>query len=417
MAAPGSVLLASFVPGWDPFVNFIKFLLDSLANWIPLPGSAGLAIILFTIFVKLLVTPLTLKALRSGRAMQELQPKIRALQKRYGNDRQKVSAETMRLYQEHKVNPMAGCFPMLVQIPIFIGLYQAIDGLSRQGTGAFAQPFLWMPSLAQPDQLHILPFVAAIFQLIQTRMSLPTGKYKTDDPQQKMMNQMMQFMPIMVIFFGWSFASGPVIYWATQSVFSAVQQYFITGWGALREWLPFLPEVTRYTPPLPDAIEEDKVIVTGSDEGSRPAPSGGGLWGLLNRQIQKVEEQRQAAAPAGDGDGKSPNRADRGDRSRPAVGARVAVTRTNAGDRRAKAGQGGAAGGSRNGAEADDDATTTGSNRAGRSRIAVTNTAKAKANPAPGGASGPAGPADAPNTPENGEPRGPAVPRKNRSRR
>jgi YidC/Oxa1 family membrane protein insertase len=411
VAAPDVILLASFVPGWDTFVGFIKVGLDWLAN---LTGSAGLAIILFTIFIKLLVTPLTIKALRSGRAMQELQPKIRALQKRYGNDRQKISAETMRLYQEHKVNPMAGCFPMLVQIPVFIGLYQAIYGLSQQGTGEFAQPFLWMPSLAAPDHLHILPFVAAIFQLIQTRMSLPTGKYKTDDPQQKMMNQMMQFMPIMVIFFGWSFAAGPVIYWATQSIFSAVQQYFITGWGSLREWLPFLPEVTRYTPPLPDAIEEDKVIVTGSDEGSRPAPTGGGLWGLLNRQIQKVEEQRQATAPSGDGDGKSPNRADRG---RSTGGARVAVSRTNAGERTGKAGQGIAASGSRNGAEAEDDAATAEPSRGGRSRIAVTNTAKAKANTAPGGASGPAGPADAPDATENGEPRGPAVPRKNRSRR
>src|SRR5919202_1124492 len=343
VAAPGVILLASLVPGWDTFVGFVKFGLDWLAN---LTGSAGLAIILFTIFVKLLVTPLTIKALRSSRAMQELQPKIRALQKRYGNDRQKVSAETMRLYQEHKVNPMAGCFPMLVQIPVFIALYHSIYGFSRQGTGAFAQPFLWLPSLAAPDHLHILPFVAAIFQLIQTRMSLPTGKYKTDDPQQKMMNQMMQFMPMMVIFFGWSFAAGPVIYWATQSIFSAVQQYFITGWGALRDWLPFLPEVTRYTPPPPDAIEEDKVIVSGADDGSRPAPSGGGLWGLLNRQIQTIEEQRHAGAPGDDGDGKTPARAERG---RSAGSARVAVTRTNAGDRSGKAGQGTAAGGPRHG--------------------------------------------------------------------
>lgn len=288
MALPNMLVLASFVPGWDQYVGLITTGLNFLAR---VTGSGGLAIILFTIFIKLILTPLTVKSIRSSRAMQDLQPKIKALQKRHGNDRQKLSAETMKLYQAHKVNPMAGCLPMLLQIPVFIGLYTGIRDLATQSTGAFTEPFLWLPSLATPDPLHILPFVAAFFQLIQTRMSLPTGKMKPTDPQQQMMSQMMQVMPLTVIFFGWSFYSGLVLYWATQSVFSAVQQYYITGWGALREWLPFLPEVVRYTPPDPDEIDEEKVIVTGAD-GSPVQANGGGLWGLINRQIQKVEQQK-----------------------------------------------------------------------------------------------------------------------------
>lgn len=319
--------IASIVPGWDLFVGFVKTGLNLLAET---TNSAGLAIIIFTIIVKLLVTPLTVRSLKSSRAMQDLQPKIKALQKRYGDDRQKVSAETMRLYQEHGVNPLASCFPMLAQIPIFIGLYQAIDGLSKAGESYFAQPFMWLPSLGGADPLHILPFVAAFFQLIQTRMSMPTGKNRPTDPQQAMMLQMMQFLPITVIVFGWSFASGPVIYWATQSIFGAVQQYFITGWGALRDWLPFLPEVTRYTPPThEEEYDESKVIVTSSN-GERKSPQGGGLWGLINRQVQKIEEQQRHApdngrdvpAPRGK-DGVAATAAAAGDKRKPRQGAQV----------------------------------------------------------------------------------------------
>ena len=113
------------------------------------------------------------------------------------------------------------------------------------------------------------------------------------------MNSIMNFMPLTVVFFGWSFASGPVLYWATQSVFGAVQQYFITGWGALREWLPFLPEVVRYTPPDPDEIDESKVVASGEP---RPAPKG--FWALINRQMEKVDQQRAATTPPEPDEGK-----------------------------------------------------------------------------------------------------------------
>lgn len=275
------------IPIWAQFVDLMKLGLETLAR---LTGSPGLAIIIFTVLIKLLLSPLTLRTIKSQRAMQDLQPKIKALQKRYGSDRQKLSAETMRLYQTHNVNPTASCLPMVFQLPIFWGLYQSLRSLSTTAV-AFHQGFLWLPSLALPDALHIMPFVAAIFQLIQTRMSMPTGKYKPTDPQQRMMTQMMQFMPLTVIIFGWGFPSGLVLYWATQSIFGAVQQYFITGWGALRDWIPFLPEVIRYTPPDPDEVDESKVIVSGA-EGAHPVMPQRGFWGLISKQMEKVEQQR-----------------------------------------------------------------------------------------------------------------------------
>lgn len=318
------------IPVFHQFVQFLTFCLEHLATW---TGSPGLAIIIFTVLIKLILTPLTLKTIKSQRAMQELQPKIKALQKRYGDDRQKLSAETMRLYQAHNVNPTASCLPVLFQLPIFWGLYSSLTTLAHTPGGPFQQSFLWLPSLAQADALHIMPFVAAAFQLIQTRMSMPTGKYKPTDPQQKMMSQMMQFLPLSVIIFGWNFPSGLVLYWATQSIYGAVQQYFITGWGGLREWLPFLPEVSRWTPPDPDAVDESKVIVAGED-GSRPTMPQKGFWGLISKQMERVEQQRLATTEGTVVEGKvSTSTATKatGAASKPAGGARPRVSVQNSG--------------------------------------------------------------------------------------
>jgi len=292
----GSGLFFLAIPFWSQYIDFMKSILEFLADK---TGSPGLAIIIFTVLIKLILTPLNVKTIKSQREMQNLQPKIKALQKRYKDDRQKLSAETMRLYQEHSINPMASCLPIVFQLPIFWGMYASLRALASTPGGPFQEPFLWLPSLGHPDPYHIMPFIAAFFQLIQTRMSMPTGKYRPTDPQQQMMTQLMQFLPITVIIFGWGFPSGLVLYWATQSVFGAVQQYFITGWGALREWLPFLPEVTRYTPPDPDLVDESALVARA--DGESPALKKG-LWGAVSRQIEKVEAQRTAQQGAADGE-------------------------------------------------------------------------------------------------------------------
>ena len=280
------------IPIWNQYVYVLVWSLDHLAS---LFHSGGLAIIAFTIIVKTIILPLTVQAIRSSKAMQELQPKLKELQKKHGSDRQRLSQETMALYQQHRVNPMAGCFPMLLQIPIFLGLYNAIMNLSTTGSGYWQEPFLWLPNLAQPDPWHVLPLVAAAFQFVQTQMMRPAFQPKTTDPQQAMMNSIMNIMPLTVIFFGWSFAAGPVLYWATQSIYSVVQQWFITGWGRLMEWAPFLPELPEhrrlgYRPPR---NLEDVVVVSGDGQPVyAPGPMG---W--LQRKME--EAQRQALERGG----------------------------------------------------------------------------------------------------------------------
>jgi len=278
-------------PGWDAYVNLLEHALDFLARTF---SSAGLAVIVFTIIVKTLMLPLTIKATRSSRAMQELQPKIKELQKKYKNDRQMLSQETMKLYSQFGVNPMAGCLPILIQMPIFFGLYRAILHLSNNNAGfdtspAWAGGFLWLPSLAEADPYHILPVAAGVFQFVQTRMMRPANQEAITDPQMKMMNQIMNFMPITVVLFGWGFASGPVLYWVTQSVYSVVQQWLITGWGALLDWFPMLPDLPEhrrlgYRPPRDEAELE---AIAASGEASQ-----GRFMGWFQSKMDEAQKQQ-----------------------------------------------------------------------------------------------------------------------------
>jgi YidC/Oxa1 family membrane protein insertase len=285
-------VMPAAIPIWDQYVDFIKWSLNHLGDFFT---SGGLAIIAFTIIIKTVLLPLTIKATRSSKNMQELQPKIKELQKKFGKDRQRLSQETMALYQAHGVNPMAGCLPMLIQIPIFFGLYHGINNLSNSGTGVWDQHFWWLSSLDNADPYKILPILAGVFQFIQSRMMRPANQGKITDPQQAIMNQMMNFMPLMVIVFGWQFASGPVIYWVTQSAYSVVQQWFITGWGSLKDWFPWLPELPdhrRLGYVKPRDIN-DVVVVSGQ----APERKGASGW-LMKRmeEAQKQQAERQAAA-------------------------------------------------------------------------------------------------------------------------
>ena len=281
------VTLAPATIIWDQYVDLVEWVLGSLGDAF---NSGGVAIIVFTILVKTLLLPLTVKSIRSSKAMQELAPKIKEIQKKYGQDRQRASQETMALYQRYGINPMAGCLPMLIQIPIFFGVYVGIRELSGSDADAWANGFLWLPSLSDPDPWHILPIAAGFFQFIQTRMMRPANQ-KVTDPQQQIMNAMMTFMPLTVVLFGWSFASGPVLYWVVQSVYSVVQQWLITGWGSIGEWFPWLPELPEhrrlgYHPPR---NLDEVVVVTG--EG---APQRKGFQGWLQKRMEEAQKQAEA---------------------------------------------------------------------------------------------------------------------------
>ncbi|MCO5221029.1 MAG: YidC/Oxa1 family membrane protein insertase [Thermomicrobiales bacterium] len=281
-------------PGWNAYVGLLEKALDFLAVHL---HSAGLAVVVFTIIIKTLLLPLTIKATRSSKAMQELQPKIKELQKKYGKDKQKLYQETTKLYGQYQANPMAGCLPMLIQMPIFLGLYRAILHLSNNNvdfsiSDYWAGGFLWLPSLADPDPYHILPIMAGVFQFVQTKMMRPAGMGKPSDPQQAMMNTMMNFLPITVVLFGWGFASGPVIYWVTQSVYSVVQQWLITGWGSMKDWFPWLPELPEhrrlgYKPP-----RDPSEFLVLSEDGTPVRPKG--VMGWFQTKMEEAQAQQAA---------------------------------------------------------------------------------------------------------------------------
>lgn len=213
----------------QPLEHALQFLASIL-------GSAGLAIIVFTILMRVVLLPLTIQQYRSQKAMSRLQPELKELQKKFGKDREKLQIETMALYKERGVNPAAGCFPLVVQMPILFALYAALNGLAHTDP-TFQQPWLWIPRLDRPDVLliagvsipFILPILTAGTQWVQQRMmTMPS-----DDPQQRMQNSIMQFMPLMMLYFGTTIAAGVVLYWLTQNLAGIVQQYFQTGWGSL----------------------------------------------------------------------------------------------------------------------------------------------------------------------------------------
>jgi len=191
-------------------------------------GNYGIAIILVTVLQKIAFHPLTVKSLKSMKAMQEIQPKVQALQERYKNNPKKKQEETMSLYKKHGVNPMGGCLPMLVQIPIFIALYNALSSSVEM----WQARFLWIRDLTQPDALfgvtiwggyplNLLALFMGASMWLQQKMSPPAG-----DPRQAQM--MLWMMPILFTFMFWSFPSGLVLYWLVNNVLQVGQQWLIT---------------------------------------------------------------------------------------------------------------------------------------------------------------------------------------------
>jgi YidC/Oxa1 family membrane protein insertase len=232
-------------------------------------ASAGLAIIVFTVVVRTLMLPLGLQQIKSQRAMLQLQPHLAELQRRYASDKQRLGQETMKLYKEHGVNPIAGCLPLVLQMPIWFALYSALINLSsaERDVAAFQASFLWIPNLAHPSTVQpdnpvtwpqvILPLLTAFTQWVVQRMStMPSS-----DPQQRQMSRMMEFMPLMFLVFSFQVASGLVLYWVVSNLYSIAQQRFTTGWGTL----PILGTPLPAVQPGPDGRS--------TDNSRRPSPS------------------------------------------------------------------------------------------------------------------------------------------------
>jgi YidC/Oxa1 family membrane protein insertase len=196
----------------------------------------GVAIILLTVITKVLFFPLTIKSMTSMKAMQTLQPQINALRSKYKSDPQRLQRETMELYRTHKVNPLGGCLPMVVQIPIFYALYVALSvsvDIQNAPFICFGRLFgvdLWICDLAAHDPTYVLPILMGISMFIQQKMTPVMG-----DPRQA---KMMLFMPVVFTFMFLNLPAGLVLYWTLSNVLQIAQQKYMERIGKKPEKLP-----------------------------------------------------------------------------------------------------------------------------------------------------------------------------------
>ena len=193
-------------------VYWFAITLDTFAEWFN--GEYGLAILVLTVIVRTLILPLTLKQYRSSKAMQALQPELKKIQAKYKDNPQKQQEETMKLFQAHQVNPLAGCFPLLIQMPIFIALYNAI----YFNQDIREHSFLWM-QLGSPDPYYILPVIAAATTFIQQKMM--------SSQVNSQMQSLMIIFPILIFVMSMSFAAALPLYWIYSNLYTIVQNYFL----------------------------------------------------------------------------------------------------------------------------------------------------------------------------------------------
>lgn len=222
LQAAGDDLSAALDYGW--LGVFSKFFLKLLQFFYKFVGNYGVAIILLTALIKIVLWPLSHKSYKSMEKMKKIQPLIKQLQEKYQGDKQKIQQETMRLYKAYNVNPMGGCLPMAIQIPIFIALYYALLGAIELRHASFITylPFthkLWLADLSAMDPYFITPIIMGLTMLIQQRMTPAAG----DPTQQKVM----MLMPVIFTFMFAYFPSGLVLYWLVSNVISIAQQWFI----------------------------------------------------------------------------------------------------------------------------------------------------------------------------------------------
>lgn len=256
-----------------PMVNGLVLL------YILLFGNLGLSILVFTALTRLATFPLTVRQLRSTRAMSQLQPKIKEIQKKYAKDRQAVSRETFKLYRENGVNPIGCLGPMVVQMPILIGLYWALikllpgnpenlvdlSALLYSGLGLVHEAipidsaFLGMDlavltgGLAIPARF-LLPAFSGASMWVQQKMMTPTNA----DPRQQQTQKMMLWMfPAMFVFISFQVPAGLVVYWVASNLIGIAIQYRITGWGGLRRQQAAVQEASASAPAIaPESVEE-----------------------------------------------------------------------------------------------------------------------------------------------------------------
>lgn len=201
--------------GWLWFIaNPLFLVLDKIHDIV---GNWGWSIVLLTVLVKLVLFPLSAKAYKSMARMRKLGPEMQRLKEMYGDDRQKMSQEMMKFYQKEKINPLGGCLPILIQMPVFIALYWML----LESVELRHAPFMfWVQDLSVKDPLFILPILMGASMFVQQLLN-PT-------PPDPMQAKIMKMLPIIFTFFFLWFPAGLVIYWVVNNIISVAQQYYIT---------------------------------------------------------------------------------------------------------------------------------------------------------------------------------------------
>ncbi len=270
MGAIGDIFNLIFL---GPVINLLVLIFQGLQA-IHIPGALGFAVIVLTVLIRFLVWPLMASQIKATKKMADLKPHLDELKAKHKDDKQALAQAQMALYKEHGVNPAGGCLPALLQIPVFIALYQAIINIipGPGGNLDYVNSLLYSGQLKLPSQIDpnflglnlgvkpsdftkfgptllLVPAVTALLTFVQSKMMMPKAishhkdesqkeikeKEKIEDTMGAVQSQMVYLMPIMIGYFAFSFPIGLALYWNVYTILGIIQQHRVGGWGGLEQ--------------------------------------------------------------------------------------------------------------------------------------------------------------------------------------
>lgn len=246
----------------EAFIRPIFNLLIFIYNVVP-GQDLGVAIVILTIIIKLVLFPLSQKSIRSQKALQQLQPKIDALKKKYGDQRERMAQEMMSLYKEQKVNPLSSCLPLLIQLPFLFAVFRVFGQSLTGDPGELLYTFIAHPGelntmfLGTIDLVASAPILGIIAgaaqfwqtkQLMHTRPEIKTKDSKDEDMMAMVNKQMMYMLPIVTVVLGFTFPGGLMLYWFVTTILTIAQQKFIFSKDEKKNDPPSSPEAQHATP-------------------------------------------------------------------------------------------------------------------------------------------------------------------------
>lgn len=202
---------------FDMFISWLEQILELFFQLSSTLGfeSYGIAIILMTVVIKMILYPLTIKQVKSMKAMQDIQPEMKRLQEKHKKNPEMLQKEMARIYKDAGVNPLAGCLPLIAQMPILMGMFYALQNFKYAGDPSF----LWLANLSLPDPYYVLPVLSALTTFIQQK--------QTTTEMNQQMKMMMIFMPIFIGWISLTFPAGLVIYWVISNITQIFQQWWM----------------------------------------------------------------------------------------------------------------------------------------------------------------------------------------------